>query len=864
MSRTLPSSATRLNTVMLAVVAVVLIMIVALSYWEWSQYRRGRAEYLNSQEIQQSSNNLLLDLVDAETGQRGFLLTGQERYLEPYNRAIREIPADLANLKKLLGSRQGGRRAGQRLNGLVGQKIDDMRVTINLRKARASESAINVVLSGQGKQSMDEIRALLSEIQNEEYSVLADAQSEAANAAERAFLVTAVGSLILLFLSMTGALKINTAIRSREDALSAAQNARDSLKTTLASIGDAVVATDLKGYIVFANKVAQSLLQTPEADLVGRRLDDVFHIVDEFTRAKVESPVTKVLREGAVAGLANHAVLIGRDGRETPIDDSGAPIRGESATVRGTVLVFRDVTDRRRAERNAGYLQAIVESADYAIIGKSLEGKIESWNAGAERLYGYRAEEMVGHSMSELIPADRLHEESNILEQIRSGAVVHLETCRSRKDGSLVDVSQTISPIRDKEGQIIGVSHLARDITEEKRNAERMRQTQKLESLGVLAGGIAHDFNNLLAGILGNASLALEELDPGSPGRRSIEGVIAASERAAELTRQMLAYSGRGAFVLERMDLSNRIRQMAPLIQAAIPRTAALRFDLAEGLPAIEADPAQIQQLVMNIVINGAEAIPQGRPGTVTITTRLQQVDSDFLRTQAGYADLKPGWHILLEVRDTGSGMDEATKGRIFEPFFTTKFAGRGLGLAAVLGIVRGHRGSIQVSSRLGDGTVFRVLLPATEAAAEPDSPRPGEIGGLHGEGLVLIIDDEESVRRMAKSALERYGYNVLLAEDGEHGLKIFRREAGRIQCVVLDLTMPVMSGEETLARMRALGADIPVILSSGYNEVDAVSRFEGKGLAGFLQKPYKATALVQKVRDALKAARAQTKPKIA
>ncbi len=467
--------------------------------------------------------------------------------------------------------------------------------------------------------------------------------------------------------------------------------------------------------------------------------------------------------------------------------------------------------------------------------------------------------------MYELLSPDRQHEESGILQRMNSGEpVLHFETVRVHKDGTPVDVSLTISPIRDRSGQIVGISHVARDITDQKRTAEQLRQTQKLESLGVLAGGIAHDFNNLLTGILGNASIALEDLPEGANAKESMEAVISASERAAELARQMLAYSGKGHFVLEQINLSQKVREIIPLIKAAIPATVELRLNLQEPLPFVEADAAQMQQLIMNVIINGAEAVPEGTPGTLTITTRDQEVEAAYLRSHrgTGTSELTPGPHVLFEVRDTGTGMDEATIARIFDPFFTTKFTGRGLGLAAVLGIVRGHRGSIEVSSTLGQGTVFRFLFPAAGTVREKTTPagQPQSVG-LRGSGIVLVVDDEQIVRNMAKQALERYGYSVLLAEDGARGLDIFRRDADQIRCVVLDLTMPVMSGEETLARMQAVRADIPVILSSGFNELQAVQRFEGKGLAGFLQKPYKAMTLVQSVNQVIAQSTARSAP---
>jgi PAS domain S-box-containing protein len=640
------------------------------------------------------------------------------------------------------------------------------------------------------------------------------------------------------------------------------QSARNSLETTLTSIGDAVLATDTQGRIVFANPVAQSLLGWQQPEIFGKPVDEVFRIVNEQTRQKADSPIARVLREGKITGQANHTILIARDGSEIPIDDSAAPIREDGNTT-GVVLVFRDISERRRGLQDAAYLAAIVESSDDAIVGRSPEGVIRAWNAGAERLYGYIAKEVIGRPMLELLPPDRMREEAEILERLQSGErLVHFETVRRRKDGTLFDVSLTISPIRDKSGQVVGVSHVARDITEQKKTAEQIRQTQKLESLGVLAGGIAHDFNNLLAGIMGNASIALEDLPPGSEARGFIEAVIAASERAAALARQMLAYSGKGRFVVEQVNLSERVRDTLPLIKASISPRIELRLNLDDELPLIEADVTEMQQVIMNVIINGAEAIPEDGHGTLTVTTGLRQVDDEFARAHSnGISELKPGPHVLFEVADTGCGMDEATLAKIFDPFFTTKFTGRGLGLAAVLGIVRGHQGAVVVQSALGKGTVFRFLFPKAEAAARQDDfARKQEWpADRRGWGQVLVVDDEEIVRAMAKGALERYGYTALVAEEGSRGLEIFHRDGHAIRCVVLDLTMPVMSGEETLVRMKEIRSDVPVILSSGYNEVEAVRRFQGKGLAGFLQKPYRAAALVEKVNEVI--AQAWEKP---
>ncbi len=368
---------------------------------------------------------------------------------------------------------------------------------------------------------------------------------------------------------------------------------------------------------------------------------------------------------------------------------------------------------------------------------------------------------------------------------------------------------------------------------------EQLRQAQKLESLGLLAGGVAHDFNNLLTGILGNASLVLELLSPPEPERTMLQDVVRASERAADLTRQLLAYAGKGKFVVQPVHMSEMVREIGQLVRSSIPRQVELKMALPEDLPLVEADPGQMQQLVMNLVINAAEAIGD-RTGTVHVTT--------------GVHEMANGLFVLLKVRDTGCGMDDTTRAQIFDPFFTTKFMGRGLGLAAVQGIVRGHNGRIQVTSRPGEGSTFEVWLPVMERQAGMwQTPSHAMTAtALSGAGMILVVDDEDLVRRTARSTLQRYGYKVLEAENGRAGIEMLRRMRDNIALVLLDMTMPVMSGEETYDHIKRISPRTPVIVSSGYDEMEAARRFGDKEVLDFLKKPYEAQKLAQKVKTAL------------
>ncbi len=516
----------------------------------------------------------------------------------------------------------------------------------------------------------------------------------------------------------------------------------------------------------------------------------------------------------------------------------------------GTEEARRSDDARREIERSVREQAQLLDLAHDAILSLDSDGTIRFWNSGAEHMYGWSRGEAAGRRSHDLLKTEFPAPLEQIEEKLRTSGRWQGELIHTHRDGTHLRVLSRWALRTSRDGQPAGYLEINTDITEKRRIEEQLRHTQKLESLGVLAGGVAHDFNNLLTGILGNASLALDDVPSHHPNRILLEEVMKAAERAADLTRQLLAYAGKGRFVMRTVDLSLLVREISGLVQASVPKTVHLRQQLGERLPGIDADPGQLQQIVMNLVINGAEAIgPEG--GTVLIRTSIQPVDEHYIETMSSAGELlSPGDYISLEVHDTGCGMSEETISRIFDPFFSTKFAGRGLGLSAVLGIVRGHKGALKVYSQPGQGTTFKVLFPASEnRVSEQTSSFPGSLAGT---GTVLVVDDEELVRQTAKHTLERYGYRAVTAEDGSSAIDVYRQNAGGIVLVLLDLTMPGVSGEEALRQLQGINAKVRVLLSSGYNEVEAVQRFAGKGLAGFIQKPYTAATLAEKVKEVL------------
>jgi CheY-like chemotaxis protein len=369
----------------------------------------------------------------------------------------------------------------------------------------------------------------------------------------------------------------------------------------------------------------------------------------------------------------------------------------------------------------------------------------------------------------------------------------------------------------------------------------------------VLAGGIAHDFNNLLTGILGNADLAREELSPVAPARVSLHGIEVAARRAADLCRQLLAYSGRGRFLIQPINLQELVEEMGHLLAVSISKKVVLKSYFGQNLPSVEADATQLRQVVMNLIVNASEAIGE-RSGVISITTGLAHCDAAYLHSCLTSDEIKEGDFAYVEIADTGDGMDKATLDRIFDPFFTTKFTGRGLGLAAVLGIVRGHKGAIKVYSEKHHGSTFKLLFPVCESTPIPLVSANQAQAQYHGKGLVLLADDEETIRNLGRRMLERWGFEVVVAEDGREAVEKFQAHKDTIALVILDLTMPHLDGEACYRQLRQIRPDVRVILSSGYNEQDVVNRFAGKGLAGFVQKPYTSDELLAKMRTALSA----------
>ncbi|HLH20266.1 MAG TPA: response regulator [Bryobacteraceae bacterium] len=472
-------------------------------------------------------------------------------------------------------------------------------------------------------------------------------------------------------------------------------------------------------------------------------------------------------------------------------------------------------------------------------------GELDYVNERWCRATGTPASQAMGHGWTELLHEDDRAQVEAKWSAARNGRMQFESECRLRSaDGTFRWNLIRAVPVV-KSGKPLTWLGTFTDLEDQKRAEQLIGQKQKLEGIGLLAGGIAHDFNNLLVGIIGALSLALDSLPAENENRPMLEVALNAGERAAHLIRQMLAYAGKGSFLMERIDLSQVVQNTWGLVRPSIPSSIEVQFLTRDGLPPLFADASQIEQIVMNLLLNAAEAIPSNRPGRIIVRTDSERLAQPMANVAS---DLEPGNYVVLEIRDNGSGMDETVKSRIFDPFFTTKFTGRGLGLAAVQGIVRNLRGAIVVESTPGEGTSFKILFRPAAAAEPVPAAIPLPEVPPRTAAKVLVVDDEQTVLKVARTALERAGYQVDVAASGAEAVEILRPRAGSFDLIVLDLSMPGMSGLETLAELRVLDRDVPVLLASGYSEAVMRQRSEGLSVSGFVQKPFTSKILREKV----------------
>ncbi len=516
----------------------------------------------------------------------------------------------------------------------------------------------------------------------------------------------------------------------------------------------------------------------------------------------------------------------------------------------GFPLIFLAIDDFTERRERGLRLAAIVESSNDAILSKTLDGMIVSWNSGAERIYGYAAHDVIGQPFSTLAPPGHKEEMSSILERIRRGEKVnHYETKRRCKDGEIIDVSVTISPIAGRNSVVTGASMVARDNTELKRSQHEALAKHKLESLERLADGITHNFNNLLGGILAAAQPPLTETDSNSPVVDDLQKISSATIHGAEIIRELMIYSGVESLAFESVDISLLTREMLQLLEVSISKHAILKIDLGKDLPTVPAAPTQIRQVVMNLVSNAAEAIGE-RDGVICVTIARVKIgrNSEVISCQSVPEDD----YLSLKVSDTRRGMTSEVQAKVFDPFFTTKEAG--LGLALIQGIIRAHSGTIGLRSTPGQGTTFQILLPRSGKTAEPhrEIARPVEEQSESRGGTILVVEDEELIRLSVSRALRNKGFSVVEASYGSAAINLIRANTQSIEVLLLDFTLPGLSSREMFEETRRIRPDLKVVLTSAYGKEIVDATFAELRVEHVIRKPFQLNNLVAFLQRAL------------
>jgi two-component system, cell cycle sensor histidine kinase and response regulator CckA len=635
----------------------------------------------------------------------------------------------------------------------------------------------------------------------------------------------------------------------RKRAVEALQRSEEYFRSLIENALDIITVLDVDGTVRYGSPSFERVLGYPHGALTGENLFKLIHPEDC-------DRVRGILEVGAQNPGATQSIefrVLHRNGACRVLESIGKRFEQES-TVAGYVLNSRDITERKRSEeavRQANEtLRAVIETSPLPIYTMDLEGVVRTWNSSAQKIFGYSPEEAIGEAPPGILPDDLASFRHRLDSLIAGQTIEGGEERRRSKDGSIIDVSFWNAPLRDADGAVTGIVEVVADNTERKRLEEQFRQAQKMEAVGRLAGGVAHDFNNLLTVITGYCQMLLDRFPEADPNREDMLQVLKASDRATGLTRQLLAFSRKQIVQPKVVDLNTLVTDMQPMLKRLLGVTIDLLIQSITSLGRVRVDPGQLEQVLVNLVVNARDAMPGG--GHLTISMRDVDVDSE-----SGTREMPvgPGAYVVIEVSDTGTGMDEETRSHMFEPFFTTKEKGRGtgLGLSTSYGIVKQNHGEILVRSELGVGTAFSIYLPRVDEPSLAETPQQINIRCAKGAETILVAEDEDGVRHIVTQMLREQGYTVLPANGGAEALQIAQSHDGPLQLLVSDVVMPRMNGPELAHRLRDLRPEIRVLFVSGYTDGEIVREGELEPGTDFLQKPFTREQLANKVREVLR-----------
>ena len=623
------------------------------------------------------------------------------------------------------------------------------------------------------------------------------------------------------------------------------RKSEEKYRNILESIEEGYYEFDIDGNFTFFNDAMCKIQGHSREELMGMNNRD--YMTEEAAK-EVLKAFNKVYTTGKPAKNLGWET-IGKDGTKSHVETSASLIKDSEGEPIGFRGIVRDVTERKIMEaelvQTKKFLQNIFDSSIDGIISTDLEGNVLYSSSRAKDILGYEREEPFGKKVY-VHYENGVEDAKKIMKELKKkGELREYEMRFKKKDGEWVDINLSGSYLKNEKGKVIGTLGIYRDISDKKRLEAQLQQAQKMEAIGTLAGGVAHNFNNLLMGIMGYTSLMLLGTDPDHPNHKRLKNIEKQVESGSKLTSQLLGYAREGRYEVNLISLNQLVEETSDTF-GMTKKEITVHQELSEKLYGIKADQGQIEQVLLNLYVNAADAMPGG--GDLFLKT-INVADKDI--TGKPYK-VKPGNYVLLTVKDTGVGMDKETKERIFEPFFTTKglAGGTGLGMASAYGIIKGHGGYVDVDSKIGEGTIFSICLPATEKMIKEKKVLSDEL--VKGKGTILLVDDEEMVLDAGEETLKHLGYEVLLAEDGQEALELYKKNQNKIDMVLLDMIMPVMGGGETFDRMKEINTNVKVLLSSGYSIEGEAKEILKRGCDAFIQKPFKPEQLSQKIREIL------------
>jgi two-component system cell cycle sensor histidine kinase/response regulator CckA len=795
---------------------------------------------VHTHDVIQRLQAVLATLREAATEERGYLLTGDAASLKHFRIARDGIAAQTRTLRQLT---QDNRAQQVRLDEFEPLLARQFRTFDREIAARPGPTAAPPMRE-EGTAVPAALLRVAGEMQDEEHRLLADRVDQASAVTRRLLWATGLATIFALTALLWEYRAVRQDFRRRERSTRALLDQRERYRVTLASIGDGVIVTDVAERVTFLNSVAEGLTGWGP-DAVGRPLAEVFQTLTEPRHA---IPLTNGINGRGCQPFVRveETDLVARDGTVRPIDDSVAPLRDAAGGVAGAVVVFRDVTDRRRNREAVREQAALLDEATDAILVEDQNGCVTYWNRGAEQLYGWPAKDAVGREAEGLLGGLPL-ERAEALATVAADGEWAGELRQRRRDGSEIVVASRWTLLLDSAGRPRSRLVINTDVTEKKKLETQLLRAQRMESIGTLAGGIAHDLNNVLTPVL----MGLDILRAGPPEveRLTVLDVIqTAAQRGADLVKQVLMFSRGAEGPRGVLSLKPLVAEVQRILTSTLPKGIAVRIEMPSDLWQAPVDATQFTQVLMNLCVNARDAMPNG--GELLLRAENLAVDDHYARM---HPPAKPGRYVAVTVSDTGDGIPPEVQARMFDPFFTTKPHGQGtgLGLPTALGIVHGHGGFVNVYSEPGRGARFVACFPASKSSKEIGPTVKTPLATGNGE-LILVVDDEAAIALITRHTLEAHGYKVMTAADGAEAVEIFRQHQADVRVVLTDMMMPNMDGPATIRAIRKLDAAVPFIAASGLTDPTRAAGDAAAEVSATLSKPFTAGTLLKTVRDVL------------